>query len=221
MNRKDRARRWLYPYWILSTLFTLLASPYAFAAVDHVEAIDRKPYEGGRVFPGTGAYEVIRGRAWFKLDPDNKANLRIVDLRLAPRDASGLVEFSTDFVLVRPVRAVESTWLYDIANRGGGVTEGLNYVIDPAKNPPSIDTGFLQRNGFTVLTSAWEWDVTPEEGDASALVFKPPVASNHGHRITGKWRTNLPWRSLAIPPPSWALMGAHIPWLWPMIRQAY
>jgi len=150
-----------------------------------------------------------------------KANLRIVDLRLAPRDASGLVEFSTDFVLVRPVRAVESTWLYDIANRGGGVTEGLNYVIDPAKNPPSIDTGFLQRNGFTVLTSAWEWDVTPEEGDASALVFKPPVASNHGHRITGKWRTNLPWRSLAIPPPSWALMGAHIPWLWPMIRQAY
>ncbi len=164
----------------------LLVSPRAFAAVDHIEVIDRKPYQDGRVFPGTGAYEVIRGRAWFTLDPKNKANLRIVDLKLAPRDSGGLVEFSTDFVLVRPVHAVDSTLLYDAVNRGGGVTGMLNYVIDPAKKPPLVDSGFLQRNGFSVLTSAWQWDVTPEDGDDQALVFKPPVAVDNGRPITGR-----------------------------------
>jgi hypothetical protein len=168
-------------------VLTPFATPHtAQAAVDHVEVIDRKPYENGKVFPGTGSYEVIHGRAWFKVDPRNKANLRIVDLNLAPRDGNGLVEFSTDFVLVRPVHAIDSTLLYDVVNRGGGVTGGLNYVIDPTRKPPFVDTGFLQRNGFTVLTSAWEWDVTPEEGENDALVFSPPVASDHGHVITGK-----------------------------------
>ncbi|MFC4525113.1 hypothetical protein ISN76_02595 [Dyella halodurans] len=156
------------------------------AAVDHIEVIDRKPYQDGRVFPGTGAYEVIRGRAWFTLDPKNKANLRIVDLKLAPRDSRGMVEFSTDFVLVRPVHAIDSTLLYDVVNRGGGVTGWLNYVIEPAKKPPVVDTGFLQRHGFSVLTSAWQWDVTPEDGDDQALVFKPPVASDNGRPITGE-----------------------------------
>ncbi|WP_243050460.1 hypothetical protein [Dyella sp. RRB7] len=186
MSRKDREPRWSYSRWILWSVLAFFASPPTFAAVDHIEVIDRKPYQEGRVFPGAGTYEVIHGRAWFRLDPHNKANLRIVDLNLAPRDASGLVEFSTDFVLVRPVNAIDSTLLYDVVNRGGGVTGMLNYVIDPTQKPPFIDTGFLQRNGFSVLTSAWEWDVTPEEGDNQALVFKPPVASDHGHRITGK-----------------------------------
>lgn len=163
-----------------------MISPHAIAAVDHVQLIDRKPYESGRVFPGTGAYEVIRGRAWFTLDPLQGANARIVDLKLAPRNSRGLVEFSTEFTLIRPVQARDSTLLYDVVNRGGSVTTMLNYVIDPTQKPPFVDTGFLQRNGFTVLTSAWQWDVTPEPGDEQALVFKPPVATDHGRPITGK-----------------------------------
>jgi hypothetical protein len=167
-------------------LLELCVSPRTFAAVDHIEVLDRKPYENGQAFPGVGAYEVIRGRAWFTLDPRDKVNLRIVDLKLAPRRRSNLVEFSSDFVLVRPVHADDSTLLYDVVNRGGGVTSMLNYVVDPAKSPPFVDTGFLQRNGFSVLTSAWQWDVAPEEGNEGALVFKPPVATDKGRRITGK-----------------------------------
>ena len=45
------------------------------AAVDHIEVLDRKPYQGGKVFPGVGAYETIHGRAWFKLDPDDASIL--------------------------------------------------------------------------------------------------------------------------------------------------
>lgn len=178
--------RRLFALSMLLAALAMTISTRTFAAVDHVEVLDRKPYADGKVFPGVGPYEVIHGRAWFVLDPRNKANLRIIDLKLAPKNRKGLVEFSSDFVLVRPVHAADSTLLYDVVNRGGGVTGMLNYVIDPAKSPPFVDTGFLQRNGFSVLTSAWQWDVAPEPGDEGALVFTPPVATDRSRPITGK-----------------------------------
>ena len=164
----------------------VIVSQVAFAAVDHVEVIDRKPYQDGKVFPGVGTYEVIRGRAWFKLDPSDKANARIVDLKYAPRDSKGQVEFSTEFLLLRPTKAVDSTLIYDASNRGHQISDMFNYVLAPSKKGPFADTGFLQRNGFTVLASAWQWDVTPEGSDDHPLVFAPPVATDHGHTITGK-----------------------------------
>lgn len=163
-----------------------IVSQAALAAVDHVDVIDRKSYQDGKVFPGIGTYEVIRGRAWFKLDPGDKANARIVDLKYAPRDGKGLVGFSADFVLLRPTKAIDSTLIYDAANRGDPISGNLNYAFDPAGKPPVADTGLLQRNGFTVLASAWQWDVKPERGNDHPLVLTPPVATDHGHSITGK-----------------------------------
>ncbi|MDR3447945.1 MULTISPECIES: alpha/beta hydrolase domain-containing protein [unclassified Dyella] len=186
MSRKGRSSRWSFIPSMLLMALAVANSPRAFAAVDHVEVLDRKPYQNGKVFPGVGAYEVIHGRAWFTLDPQDKANVRIADLKLAPKNGNGLVEFSSDFVLIRPIHPVDSTLIYDVANRGGAITDMLNYVIDPTKKPAFVDAGFLQRNGFTVLASAWQWDVTPEQGDAAALVFKPPVATDGGQQITGK-----------------------------------
>ncbi len=164
----------------------VIVSQVAFAAVDHVDVIDRKPYQDGKVFPGVGIYEVIRGRAWFKLDPDSKANARIVDLKYAPRDSKGQVEFSTDFVLLRPTRATDSTLLYDVNNRGNQISGMLNFAYDPVGKPSWVDTGFLQRHGFTVLASAWEWDVKPDGPDDHPLVFTPSIATDHGRTITGK-----------------------------------
>ena len=155
MNPKSRLQRSWSPGRIALAGFALALSAHmALAAVDRVEVIDRKPYQDGKVFPEVGAYEVIRGRAWFKLDPDSKANARIVDLKYAPRNSMGLVEFSTEFSLLRPLKAIDSTLLYDINNRGHRVSEGFNFVLDPTKTPPFVDTGFLSRNGFIVLSSA-------------------------------------------------------------------
>jgi hypothetical protein len=163
-----------------------IVSQAALAAVDHVDVIDRKPYQDGKVFSGVGTYEVIHGRAWFKLDPNDKANARIADLKYAPRDGKGQVEFSTEFVLLRPTKAIDSTLIYDVSNRGHQISDMFNYVMAPSKKGPFADTGFLQRNGFTVLASAWQWDVKPEGSDDHPLVFSPPVATDHGHTITGK-----------------------------------
>ena len=163
-----------------------IVSQAALAAVDHVDVIDRKPYQDGKVFPGTGTYEVIRGRAWFKLDPSDKANARVVDLQYAPRDGKGRVEFSTEFVLLRPTKVIDSTLIYDVSNRGYPISDIFNFVLAPSKKGPFTDTGFLQRNGFTVLASAWQWDVKPEGSNDHPLVFTPPIATDHGHTITGK-----------------------------------
>jgi hypothetical protein len=171
----------------LSIALIMLSAPrIACATVDRVDITQRKPFQNGKLFPGIGSYEEIHGRAWFKLDPKSKANSHIIDLKYAPVDSQGLVEFSTDFVLVRPTKAIDSTLLYDINNRGSQVTGGLNFGLDFSKNPPFVDTGFLQRNGFSVLASAWEWDIKPENADDHPLVFTPPIAKDRGDAITGK-----------------------------------
>jgi hypothetical protein len=97
-----------------------------------------------------------------------------------------LVEFSTEFSLLRPTKAIDSTLIYDTVNRGHSVSGGFNFVLDPTKKPPFVDTGFLNRNGFMVLSSAWAWDVKPFDKDDHPLVFSPPVATDRGRPITGK-----------------------------------
>ena len=184
MKRNGRIR--CLTCWFALSLVPIAASNLALAAVDRVEVVDRAPYQDGKAFGDVGAYEVIRGRAWFKLDPDNKANARIVDLKLAPRNSSGQVEFSAEFSLLRPVKALDSTLLYDVPNRGHQVSGAFNYIWDPTQKEPFVDTGFLGRHGFTVLSSAWAWDVKPFDKDDHPLVFTPPVATDHGRTITGK-----------------------------------
>jgi hypothetical protein len=163
----------------------------ALSAVDHIEILDRQPLAGGASFGSVGAYEKIRGRAWFLLDPKLAANAQIRELKLAPQDANGRVSFSADFLMLRPVDAARGngTLIYDVNNRGGLAMFGQLNEAPPSGNDPSslADTGngFLMKQGFTMLWSAWAWDVAVPAGD-KRLVLKPPVASDHGKPITGK-----------------------------------
>src|SRR5258705_7957199 len=96
-----------------------IASPAA-AKVEQIEILSRQPFAAGTEFGRAGAYEKLRGRAWFALDPDAAANAAIADLKLAPRNNRGLVIFSTDFLVLRPVEAARGngTLLYKVNNRG-------------------------------------------------------------------------------------------------------
>ena len=67
------------------------------------EITSRAPYAEGRQFGPVGAYEQVDGTAHFAVDPNHPANARICDLKLAPRNAVGLVEFAADFSVVLPV----------------------------------------------------------------------------------------------------------------------
>ncbi|WP_158916790.1 alpha/beta hydrolase domain-containing protein [Caulobacter sp. S45] len=160
------------------------------AAVTQVTVLERTPFAGGRAFGTVGAYEKIRGRAVVSLDPDTPANATIVDLRRAPRDPHGRVTFTTDFLLLRPVKATQSTLLYEVNNRGGIGILGQLDGHSPAHNDPTTladaGDGFLMRHGFSLLWSAWTWDVAPPSPGDRPLVLSPPVATEDGRTITGK-----------------------------------
>lgn len=173
---------------IAASILVAATSLYAAAVraeVDHIEIISREAVPDPNAKPDVAPYEAISGRAWFTLDPNAPANSAIVDLKKAPRNAKGRVEFASDFRLIRPVHPVDSTLLYDVNNRGHMITRGLNFAADPAGEKPGIDNGFLQRNGFTVLSSAWAWDVVPESPQDHPLVLTPPIATDHGSAATG------------------------------------
>src|SRR5215216_3195706 len=177
---------------ILAGLFLLaawFASP-AVARVERVEILSRQSFAGGVQFGKTGAYEKLRGRAWFVLDPGAEMNRPIADLALAPRNDRGLVAFTADFLVLRPVDAGRGngTLLYEVNNRGNIVI--LRQLGEaPLNNDPSsladAGNGFLFRQGFTLVWSAWAPDVAASEG-ANRLVLEPPIAGNDGTPITGR-----------------------------------
>ena len=164
----------------LLALAALVTTPAVRAAVLRVEIVERTPFAPGVLFGDAGAYEKIRGIAHFGLDPYASANARIVDLKRARRDARGRVVFESEFVLLRPFHARDSTLLYDVNNRGGIAILGQVNGRTPANNDPSTAAdagdGFLMRHGFTLLFSAWTWDVAPQAAGVRPLILRPPVA---------------------------------------------
>jgi hypothetical protein len=165
-------------------------SQSAGAVVERIEVLDRQSVAGGAEFGAAGSYEKLRGRAWFALDPSAPANAAIADLTMAPRGAQGRVRFGADFLMVRPVEAARGngTLLYEVNNRGRiAILSQLDEA--PATNNPTtpedFGNGFLLQQGFTLLWSAWVWDVAADPGE-QRLVLKPPIATRHGKPITGK-----------------------------------
>jgi hypothetical protein len=163
----------------------------AAARVEQVEILSRQPFASGVAFGAVGAYEKLRGRATFALDPEAAANAPIADLKLAPRNNRGLVIFTTDFLVLRPVDAARGngTLLYEVNNRGNIAMLGqLNEAPFSRNNPTtSVDAGngFLFRQGFTLVWSGWAADVAATPGD-NRLILNAPVATDRGRPITGK-----------------------------------
>lgn len=178
----------------MTTAVAATTSMSARAAVERVEVTERVPFAPGVSFGEAGAYEKIRGVAYYSLDPRAAANSAIVDLKAAPRDARGRVTFSSEFVLLRPTGGQPSTLIYDVNNRGGIAILGQVNGRSPTNNDPTTAAdagdGFLMRRGFTLLFSAWTWDVAPTPAGVRPLVFKPPVARGIKGRVNNEFSVN-------------------------------
>ena len=62
-----------------------------------------RPFAGGAAFGSAGPYVRLEGTAYLEVDPADPLNALIVNLDKAPRNARGRVEFSTRFVIIKPV----------------------------------------------------------------------------------------------------------------------
>ena len=82
----------------------LVAASAADARVTKIKITTKQsPTFGGYAFKDVGAYEKIVGKAYGELDPKDPKNAVIVDIQLAPRNASGKVEYAFDFYILKPI----------------------------------------------------------------------------------------------------------------------
>ena len=78
-------------------LATILFATTARAAVTRVDILERSQLSG------YASYERVVGKIHFAVDPKLAANRTITDIDLAPRNAQGLVEFTADLYMLKPV----------------------------------------------------------------------------------------------------------------------
>ncbi|MEE3246646.1 MAG: hypothetical protein VX213_04010, partial [Chloroflexota bacterium] len=89
-------------------------------AVTYLDIKERRPYAEGILFGDVGAFEQLDGIAHFAVDPSDPSNSPITDLELAPKNEDGLVEFSTEFRIIKPVDQQKGSHklFFDVVNRG-------------------------------------------------------------------------------------------------------
>jgi len=78
-----------------------------------------------KMSPLAGGYELLEGHFSGALDPNDKHNAVIQDIKLAPRGAGGKVEYSATFAIARPTGAMSGVLVYDVSNRGRGAAEAI------------------------------------------------------------------------------------------------
>ncbi len=97
-------------------LACLVASP-ASAAVTKLTVEKTSPMPGG--------YELLEGHFSGALNPGDPRNAIIHDIKLAPKNASGRVEYTATFAIARPTGSTSGVLVYDVSNRGRGAAAAL------------------------------------------------------------------------------------------------
>ncbi len=153
----------------------------------------REPFAGGGSFGDVGPYELLSGRVDFAVDPAASEFSAVVDLEHAPRNTDGLVAYSADLYMLKPVDMERGNRriLYDVNNRGN--LRCLQFFNDAVHDnapsaPEHAGNGFLMRRGYTVVWSGWQGDISP---GADRLTMRLPVATLDGEPITGAVRTEF------------------------------
>ena len=168
--------------------------------ITRLEVLERTPYENGRLFGAAGAYERIDAIAHYVVDPANGANAGVVDLALAERGADGLVHFSGDVTVIKPVdmSAGNLALLMQVPNRGNRSVARLNLTPVAAVTTAEVEPGdgHLFENGWTVAWAGWQWDV-PRTLERIRIGVTPP-------QVQPEARTPVTQMQLRIQPNSHA-----------------
>jgi hypothetical protein len=182
-----------------TTVLIALAPAALQARIVRVEITQTTPAWGGRNFGEIGGYERVIGKAYGEIDPQSPSNSMIQDIVLAPKNARGMVEYSTDIDIFRPADRTKSNGVlfFNIINRGN--KGGLALInTDISGGPANIGNmnavteagdGFMQQQGYTVVWFGWQPDVV---GGNNRMMMQVPVAKNpDGSAITGTVRNEL------------------------------
>jgi hypothetical protein len=158
-----------------------------------IELSERSDVLGGKSFGSVGPYERLAGKAFFAVDPKLPANQIVCDIDKAPRNDSGLVEFSSDIYVLKPrdPKNGNGAALYEVSNRGNkGMLAMYNRATashDP-KTAADFGDNFLMERGYTLIWLGWQFDVPRAEG---LMRLYTPIARNGDRPITGPVRSEI------------------------------
>jgi hypothetical protein len=169
----------------------ILALSWADRAEAHIKRIVitrvESPTFEGVSFGDVGPYEKLRLRAFGEVDPNDPRNAVIADIQLAPRNTRGMVEYSMDVFILKPVVLANGNHrLFYYMNSRGNLDSpffpsiGVLSVFNDGRggNDPTTaahaGNGFLMRQGYTIVSSGWDAGVAP----ANRLTISVPIARN-------------------------------------------
>src|SRR5256714_14616452 len=153
-----------------------------------VKRVESTTFEGSS-FGKVGQYEKIVGRAYGEVDPKDPRNAVIVDIQNAPKNARGMVEYDTDFDLIKPVNLANGNhrlW-FEINNRGNMPSFPQMNDARVTNNDPTTaadaGNGFLMRQGFSIVEAGW--DATAPGGNGRFTIHVPVAKNPDGSPIVG------------------------------------
>jgi hypothetical protein len=176
----------------LLVCFVLLCR-VAFGGLVRIEVTERSDVVPSPAAKDAPPYERIVGKAYFAVDPKLPVNRVISDLDFAPRNAAGLVEFSSDLYILQPKdpKRGNGTAFFQVGNRGRKdllMLFNLGTTTNDPRTLEEIGDGFLFAQGFTLVWLGWQWD-TPNQD--KLLTHTAPVARNGSQPIRGLVRADF------------------------------
>jgi hypothetical protein len=174
-------------------LLALCLAPAMSAGLLRIELSERSDVLAGKSFGSVGPYERLVGKAYFAVDPKLPANQIVCDIDKAPRNDSGLVEFSSDIYVLKPRDSKNGNGaaLYEVSNRGN---KGMLAMYDRAtashdpKTAAEFGDNFLLERGYTLIWLGWQFDVPRTEG---LMRLYTPVARSGDRPINGLVRAEI------------------------------
>ena len=131
-----------------------VATPAFISAAPTWAAVTRLTVE--KTTPLAGGYELLEGHFTGALDPADRHNAQVNDIKLAPRDSVGRVVYTATFAIARPTGALSGVLVYDVPNRGKG---GATAIGD----------------GHVDVASGWQGDLDDGPGVQLIQVPSAPV----------------------------------------------
>ncbi|HUB11478.1 MAG TPA: alpha/beta hydrolase domain-containing protein [Acetobacteraceae bacterium] len=150
---------------------------------------DQESLVGGAAFGASGAYARLNGTASGELNPSHPANRGIALLDKAPRNARGLVEYRSDFVILHPTEPERGNGriLYEVNNRGR-IMMLANLCAGSAGNTwqsaAELGNALPLRLGFTLVWSGWDAGAPKPTG----LSLDAPIATDNGKPMVRRIR---------------------------------
>ncbi|MCH7857283.1 MAG: hypothetical protein IIB37_11075 [Gemmatimonadetes bacterium] len=127
------------------------------------------PAFDGQSFGDIGQYERLRGVAYGEVDPNDVRHREIVNIRQAPLNARGRVEYSTTVEIYRPI---------DLERWNRAI-----YHIVPNRGGASAGDAVFREMGFAVVQVGWQGDLTAT--DRNIVPFLPIATYPDGSSIIG------------------------------------